>query len=107
MAGIVIHSDFVADLFEVGGIGLQAVFGDQDALIVAIEQVEGFEDQVQLQALAHKQAASQAQVGGGVIGSDERIASCAGKAVVGVVAVLIGIARNHDVFGASAAESQD
>src|SRR6202044_785991 len=107
MAGVVVDSGFIADLFEVGSVGLHAVFGDQNALVVAVEQVEGFQNQVQLQALAHKQTAGQAQVGGGVIGSDERIAAGARQAVVGVVAVLIWIAWGHYVFGASASVSED
>jgi hypothetical protein len=92
MARVVIDSKFVADLYEVRGVRFQAILSDEYAPVVAIQQIEGFYDQVQLDALGNKQAAGQAHVGGGVIGAGKRIAAGSGKPVVGAVAVLIGIA---------------
>jgi hypothetical protein len=42
MTGIVVDSQQRTDLDEVRGITLQTVLGDQDALVVAIQQIEGF-----------------------------------------------------------------
>ena len=88
-------------LYEGGGVGDHPVRGNGDALVVAIEEVEGFGDEVEFVALAEAQGASDAQVRGGVVGSGEGIAAVAGKTVVQAVRVLIGIAGDGGVEGAS------
>jgi len=51
--------------------------------------------------------ADQAEVGRGVVGSGEGVAAIAGKAVVAVVAVLVGVAGDGRVDGASTAGGDD
>src|ERR1019366_747110 len=77
--------------------------GDGDALIVAVEEIEGFGDEVEFVALTEAHGFGEAEVGGGVVGAGEGVAAVAGEAVVEVVAVLIGIAGDSGAEGASAA----
>ena len=92
MAWIEIDSQFVADLYEICRIALQAVLGDQNALVITIQEIERFDNQVQLHSIVNVQAPGQARVGGRVIRSEKRIAARSRKPVIGAVAVLIGIA---------------
>jgi hypothetical protein len=76
-----------------GGVD-QAVGGDGDALVVAVQEVEGFAEAYEF---------CEAEVGGGVVGAGESVAAVAGEAVVEVVAVPVGVAGDGGVVGASAA----
>ena len=91
-----------------GGRGVdQAVGGDGDALVVAIQEIEGFGDEVEFVALAEAHEFGEAEVGGGVVGAGEGVAGVAGETVVEVVAVLVGVAGDGGVEGASAAVVDD
>src|SRR5882762_7207610 len=70
------------------GIGDQAVGGDADALVVAVEEVEGFGGEVEFVAFAETDFAGEAEVGGGVVGTGKGIAAVAGEAVVKAIVVL-------------------
>jgi len=94
-------------LYECGGGGDKAVGGDGEALVVAVEEVERFGDEVEFVALAEAHRPSEAEVGGGVVGSGEGVAAVAGETVVEVVAVLVGIAGDGGAEGASAAVVDD
>src|ERR1700722_204978 len=92
---------------EGGGFGGEAVGGDGDALIVAVEQVEGIGGEVEAAGVAEVDFADEAEIGGGVVGASEGVAAVAGETVVEIVAVLIGIAADGGVDGASAAGGDD
>ena len=94
-------------LREGGGFGREAVGGDHHALIVVVEKVEGVGGEFEAVALADVNLADQAQVGGNVVGPGEGVAAVAGKSVVVIVAILIGIAGDGGVDGASAAGGDD
>jgi hypothetical protein len=90
-----------------GGFGGMAVGGDGDALVVAVEEVERIGGELEAIAVLDVDFADEAKVGGGVIGAGEGVAAVAGEAVVIVVAVLVGIAGDGGVDGASAAGGDD
>jgi hypothetical protein len=52
LSGEVIDSKVFGSLNEARGVTLQAIFGNLYALIVAIQQVERFPDQLQFQSIA-------------------------------------------------------
>jgi len=94
-------------LHESGGVGGEAVGGDGDALIIAIEQVEGIDTQVESIAVSDVDFAGDAEIGSSVVGSGEAVAAVAGKPVVEIVAVLVGIASDAGVHWAPAAVVDD
>src|SRR5580704_6497256 len=94
-------------LREGGGFGGQAIGCDLDTLVVAVEEVEGVCGEFQAIALADVDLADEAQISGGVIGSGEGVAGVAWESVVEIVTVLVGIAVDGGVDGASAAGSDD
>ena len=94
-------------LHEGGGFDGEAVGGDFDALVVAVEEVEGVGGELQAIAVANVDFADEAKIGGSVVGSGEAVAAVAGETVVVVVAVLVGIAVDGGVDGASAAGGDD
>ncbi len=91
-AGKVVDSNGVSGFDKLRRVYYEAILRDLDPLIIAIQQIERLGDQFQFQALPELQAAGQAQVSGGVVGADQRVARNAGQTVVGVVAILIGVA---------------
>src|SRR5580698_8963596 len=107
MAGEVVDSNLVTDFDEVGGVAGEAVFGDGHQLIVAVQQIEGFDHQIDLQTFSGIQAAAEPGIGAGVVGSEEGIASGLGQTVVVVVIVLVRIAGDGDVYGAATAVGED
>jgi hypothetical protein len=92
---------------EGGGFGGEAVGGDGDALIVAVEQVEGIGGEVEAAGVADVDFADEAEVSGGVVGASEGVAAVSGETVVEIVAVLIEIAADGGVDRASAAGGDD
>ena len=52
VTGEVVDSKLVADLHKLRGVAFLTIFGDGDQLVVAIEEVEGFDDQVDLHAVS-------------------------------------------------------
>src|SRR5208282_5245314 len=90
-----------------GGFGGEAVGGDGDSLVEAVEQVERVDGEFEAVTLPDVDLANQTHVGGGVVGSGEGVAAVAGQAVVVVVAVLIGIAGDTGIHGAAAACGDD
>lgn len=60
-------------LHECGGLGDEAIGGDDDELVVAVEEIERLGDQVELVAFADSNLTSNAQVGGGVVGAGESV----------------------------------
>src|SRR5262249_14985468 len=102
----VIDSNTVVNLQEgPRGTG-KTVVADLDPAVVTIEKVERLQNQIELKAIADKKAAGKAHVGGGVVGSDEGVASPSREAIVGVVAVAIGIAGDARVNRAPAAHGE-
>ncbi len=53
MAGEVVDSNLATDLFKVYGVAGQTVLGDGHQLVVAVEQIEGFHYQVNLQTISN------------------------------------------------------
>ena len=51
----------------------EAVLRDLHPLVVAIQQVEGFAQEFQFDTIAKQKTAGQSHVGGGVVGSDQRV----------------------------------
>jgi hypothetical protein len=63
-------------LDELGCVALEAILLDQHALVVAVEQVEGFDCQFHFQALADVEFARKSAIGGGVIGTNRSLLYC-------------------------------
>jgi hypothetical protein len=61
-------------LDEGGGIDRQAAGGDGDALVVAIEKIEGVGGEVDTVAVSDVDFASEAKICGGVVGAGESVA---------------------------------
>src|SRR5258708_14345708 len=99
-------ADFCRALYEGRGIRDQAVRGNDQTLVVAVQKVEGLGDQVEFAALGEAEFASEAEVGGGIVGSGEGVTAVAGESVVEAVAVLVGIAGNGGIDRTSAADVQ-
>ena len=58
---------------------MKAILRDLHPLVVAIQQVEGFGHQFQFDPVAGIKTAGQPHVGGGVVGSDKRVARNSGS----------------------------
>jgi hypothetical protein len=74
---------------------------------LSVEEVEGVGGELEAVALGNVDFADEAEVGGGVVGAGESVAAVAGETVVVVVAVLVGVAVNGGVDGASTAGGYD
>ena len=96
---------------DVGGDGIlnergsardHAVRRNGDALVVTVEEIERFDDQIELIALVEPQCPGEAGVGSGVVGSGKSIAAVAGETIVEAIRVLVRIAGDGCVEGPSA-----
>jgi len=85
---------------EAAGIG-------EDALVLMIEQIEGFDHEGEAGVVGDAEIAAEAAVGGAVGWSDQCVAAEARQAVVETVAVLVGVACDFVVVGAPAADGYD
>ena len=90
-------------LHESGGGGDHAVGGDGDPLVVAVEEIERLGNKVEFVAFAEPQAAGDAEVSRSLVWAGEGVTARAGETLVEVVRVLIGIAGDGGVEGASTA----
>ena len=79
VAGIGGDSSRDRALNERAGRGNESVRGDGDALVIAVEQVEGIGGEVEFTAFVQAQGFSQAKVGRGVVGSGEGVAAVPGR----------------------------
>src|SRR5258708_22915010 len=84
-------SDFCRSLYECRGIRDPAVRGNDQTLVVAVQKVEGLGDQVEFAALGEAEFASEAKVGGGIVGTGEGVAPLPRHAVLPPVPLLHGI----------------
>src|SRR5271156_4011768 len=75
--------------------GSQAVGGNSDARVEVVEEVEGIGGEVEPVALADMDFTNEAEVCGSVVGPGEGVAAVAGKTIVVVVAILVGIAGDR------------
>jgi len=102
------NSIYVGRVFgEGGGLDRQPAGGDLDSLVIAVEQVEGVGGELQSVARGQMYFAHEAKVGGGIVRAGESVAAVAGESVVVVVAILVRIAADGGVDGASAAGRND
>ena len=99
----VVDSNAFIDLNELSCGIQEAVVSDLNTLVVTIEKIERFDNQVQFPPVPGNQAASDPHVGGGVVRADEGVAAVAGKTVIGGVSVLVGVTVHAGVDGPSAA----
>lgn len=76
-------------------------------LVVAVEQVEGFGDQVEFAAFSEAQSSGQTQVGSRIVGARECVATVAGEPVVEIIRVLVRIAGHSRVERPSTAVVHD
>ena len=107
IAGIENSIDISRVLHERGGLNSESAGSDLDALVVAVEKVEGVSRELKAVAFCHVDFAHESQVGRGVVGPGESVAAVAGKPVVVIVAVLVGIAVDRGIDGASTAGRND
>src|SRR5579872_1052859 len=94
-------------LYERACRGDHSIGSDGDALIVSVGEVECLSGKVELVPLPEANDASQPQICRGVVRSGEGVTGVARQAVVQVVAVLVGIARDGRVDGASGSVIHD
>jgi len=67
-----IDSNGVSRLNKLGRVAYETILRDLDALVVAVQQIEGLRHQFQFHPVAGIETAGESQVGGGVIRSELR-----------------------------------
>jgi hypothetical protein len=72
-------------------------------LVIAVEEIEGISGEFKAATLAEMDFADEAEVGGRVVGAGKSVAAVAGETIIVVVTVLIGVAADGSVDGASTA----
>lgn len=72
--------------------------------VFVIEKVERLDHKIQFDPVTQVHGAGEPHVGGGVAGTDQRIASYAGQTVVEAVAVLVGVPDDAGIYRTAASE---
>ncbi len=103
----IIDSNKLTCLNKLSRVGDETILGDLNSLIVTIQQVEGFGYEFQLQVVADLETPGQANVGGSIIRSYQRVAGDSGEPVVGGVAILVGITCHRRAYRPAAAYGND
>ena len=100
-------SNCLIELHEVGRGTREAVVGDHDTLVVAIQCIESFGNQLEFVMWSHIETACKSKISCGVIGSEECVAAVSGNAVIGIVVILIGISGDAGIDGAATADGEN
>jgi hypothetical protein len=99
----VIDPNVLSAKIELGCVAHKAVLGKLETAINPVEQIKRFSSEFQLPSVPGIKLSRQAHVGTRVIWPDKRVPASRWEPVVVTVIVVIGVADNRCIDGASAA----
>src|SRR5947209_5804499 len=98
-----VAANLLGAVLELGGVAHGAVVRKLKAAVQAVEKIERLGGELNFNSFSRIESAGKAHVGGGVIGTDSRVAAKARKSVIFGIAVLVGIAHHSSIYGTAAA----
>jgi hypothetical protein len=103
----VLDSNCFIELHEIRRSAGETVVGDDDALVVAIQSIESFSNQLQFVMRSHIETACKSKISSGIVGAKKCVATVTGNAVIGIVAIPIGISSDASIDGTTATDGED